>query len=140
MKVEVHRINNNYKLEARNEAGNTFIIDNSKAAGGNEEGFRPMQTLLAALGGCSSMDIISILKKQRLEPFDLKVIIEGERETGKDANLWKTIHARFVFTGDVPKEKAERAVQLSIEKYCSVAKTLTLAGAEITYSVEVNAN
>lgn len=137
MKVEVHRINNNYKLEARNEAGNTIIIDNSKAAGGNEEGFRPMQSLLAALGACSSMDVISILKKQRLEPFDLKVIIDGERETGKDANLWKTIHARFVFAGDVPKEKAERAVQLSIEKYCSVSKTLRLAGADITYSVEV---
>lgn len=137
MKVEVQRINAEYKLEARNEHGNTFIIDNSKAAGGNEEGFRPMQTLLAALGGCSSMDIISILKKQRLEPFGLKVVVDGERETGKDANLWKTIHAHFIFTGEVPKEKAERAVQLSIEKYCSVSKTLTAAGAIITYSVEI---
>lgn len=137
MKIDVRRVDGNYKLEARNEHGSTFIIDNSKAAGGNEEGFRPMQTLLAALGGCSSMDVISILKKQRLEPFGLKVIIEGERETGKDANLWKTVHAHFLFTGDLPKEKAERAVQLSIEKYCSVSKTLTAAGATITYSVEV---
>ncbi len=98
MKIDVRRIDGNFKLEARNEHGNTFIIDNSKAAGGNEEGFRPMQTLLAALGGCSSMDVISILKKQRLEPFGLKVVIDGERETGKDANLWKTIHARFIFS------------------------------------------
>lgn len=139
MKVEVHRINHDYKLEARNEHGNTIIIDNSKAAGGNEEGFRPMQTLLAALGGCSSMDVISILKKQKLEPFGLNVVIEGERETGKDANLWKTIHAHFIFTGEVPKDKAERAVQLSIEKYCSVSKTLAAAGAKITYGVDVRA-
>lgn len=137
MKIEVHRINSDYKVEARNEHDNTIIIDNNKAGGGNNEGFRPMQTLLAALGGCSSMDIISILKKQKLEPFGLKVVIDGERETGKDANLWKTIHAHYIFTGDVPKEKAERAVQLSIEKYCSVSKTLTAAGAAITYGVDV---
>lgn len=137
MKIEVHRINSNYKLEARNEHGRTIIIDNNKAGGGDDEGFRPMQTLLAALGGCSSIDIISILKKQRLEPFELKVEINGERETGKDANLWKTIHAHYIFKGDVPKEKAERAVELSVTKYCSVSKTLEAAGAKITYSVEV---
>ena len=137
MKVEIHRTNENYGMEARNEAGNTIIIDNSKADGGDDLGFRPMQTLLAALGGCSSIDVISILKKQKLEPFDLKVIIDGERETGKDANLWKTVHAHFIFKGNVPKEKAERAVQLSIEKYCSVSKTLEAGGTKVTSSVEV---
>lgn len=138
MKVEVQRTNDRYSLEARNEAGNTIIIDNNKAGGGDDLGFRPMQTLLAALGGCSSIDVISILKKQKLEPFDLRVVIDGERETGKDTNLWKTVHAHFIFKGNVPKEKAERAVQLSIEKYCSVSKTLEAAGAVITSSVEVS--
>lgn len=138
MRVEITRLNDRFKLEAKNEAGNTFIIDNSLEGGGNGEGFRPMQSLLAALGGCSSMDVISILQKQRLGPFGLKVIIDGERETGKDANLWKTIHARFIFTGKIPKEKAERAVQLSIEKYCSVSMTLRAAGAAITFAVDMN--
>ena len=139
MKIEVRRLNDKYKLEAKNDLGKTIIIDNSKESGGDADGFRPMQTLLAALGGCSSIDIISILKKQRLEPFDLKVEIEGERETGKDANLWKRVHAHYIFKGNLPKEKAERAVELSITKYCSVSQTLKAAGAEITFSVEVNA-
>ncbi|MDP1677417.1 MAG: OsmC family protein [Bacteroidota bacterium] len=137
MRVEVQRMNENYGIEARNEAGKTFIIDNNKAGGGDDLGFRPMQSLLAALGGCSSIDVISILKKQKLEPFDLKVIIDGERETGKDANLWKTVHAHFIFKGTIPKEKAQRAVELSITKYCSVSKTLEAGGTKITSSVEV---
>ena len=138
MKVELIRINGEYKLESKNDAGKTIIFDNSIAAGGNEEGFRPMQTLLAAMGACSSMDVISILKKQRLEPFELRVVIDGERETGKDSNLWKTIHAQFIFKGALPKEKAERAVELSMKKYCSVTKTLEAAGAAVTIGVEVN--
>ncbi len=138
MKIEVQRVNENYKMEARNEIGNVIIIDNNKESGGNDEGFRPMQMLLAALGGCSSIDVISILKKQRVEPFELRVTLDGERDTGKEANLWKKVHAHFQFTGDVSKEKAERAVELSITKYCSVSKTLEAAGAEITYTVSVN--
>jgi putative redox protein len=138
MKVEVTRINDIFKLEAKNEAGKTIIYDNSMKDGGNEEGFRPMQSLLAAMGACSSMDVITILKKQRLEPFDLRVVIDGERETGKDANLWKTIHAHFIFRGSLPKEKAMRAVELSMTKYCSVTKTLEAAGAAITFGVDVN--
>ncbi len=137
MKIEVRRINSDFKMEAKNENGNTIIIDNGKSSGGNDEGFRPMQMLIAALGGCSSIDVISILKKQRLEPFEMTITLDAERETGKDANLWKTVHAHFQFKGNLPKEKAERAVELSITKYCSVSKTLEAAGAKITYSVEV---
>ena len=137
MRVEVHRMNENYGLEAHNESGNRIIIDNNKTSGGDDLGFRPMQMLLAAFGGCSAIDVITILKKQKLEPFDLRVIIEGERDMGKDANLWKTVHAHFIIKGNVSKEKAERAVQLSIEKFCSVALTLQAAGAVVTSSVEV---
>ena len=137
MRIEVRRTNENYGLEACNETGNSIIIDSNKASGGEDLGFRPMQMLLAAMGGCSSIDVITILKKQKLEPFDLRVVIDGERDMGKDANLWKTIHAHFIIKGNVPKEKAERAVQLSIEKFCSVALTLQAAGAVITSSVEV---
>jgi putative redox protein len=135
MKVEVKRINENFLMEAVNENGNRIIIDNSAISGGNDQGFRPMQMLLAALAGCSSIDVINILKKQRIEPFDLKVVVDGERETGKDANLWKTVHAHFTFSANVPQEKAERAVQLSVEKYCSVSKTLEAGGTKVTSSI-----
>ncbi|MHB1051146.1 MAG: OsmC family protein [Bacteroidota bacterium] len=138
MKIELHRIDADFKLEAVNDKGKTIVFDNLVSIGGHEEGFRPMQTLLAAMGACSSMDVISILKKQRLEPFELRVVIDGERETGKDANLWKTIHAQFIFKGTLPKEKAERAVELSMTKYCSVTKTLEAAGAAVTFGVDVS--
>ncbi|MFZ4621586.1 MAG: OsmC family protein [Bacteroidota bacterium] len=137
MKVTLHRTNNNYTLEAKNENENTIVFDNNKAGGGDDAGFRPMQSLLAAAGACSSIDVVSILKKQRIENYDLTVTIEGERETGKDANLWKKVHLHFTLTGDVPKEKAQRAVELSVTKYCSVSKTLEAAGAAVTASVEV---
>jgi putative redox protein len=136
MKVILQRINKRYKLEATNDAGNTIIYDNSKEDGGGE-GFRPMQTLLASAGACSSIDVISILKKQKIEEYELSVTVEGERDTGKEANLWKTVHLHFQFTGAVPKEKAQRAVELSVTKYCSVSKTLEAAGATVTYSVEL---
>lgn len=136
MKVTLQRINPNYKLEAMNDAGNTMIYDNMKEEGGGE-GFRPMQSLLASAGACSSIDVISILKKQRIESYDLTVTVEGERETGKDANLWKTVHLHFQFTGNVPKEKAQRAVELSVTKYCSVSKTLEAAGAAVTFSTDI---
>lgn len=137
MKVTLNRLNNNFLLEAKNDVGKTIIFDNSKGGGGDENGFRPMQTLLAAAGACSSMDVLSILKKQKIENYGMSITIEGERETGKVANLWKVIHLHFEFTGDIPIEKAERAVELSVTKYCSVSKTLEAAGATITSSVTV---
>lgn len=137
MLVTLQRINQNYKLEAKNDKGNVITFDNTKDGGGNDEGFRPMQSLLAAAGACSSIDVISILKKQRFEDFSLSVNVEGERDTGKDANLWKKVHLHFTITGDVPVEKAQRAVELSVTKYCSVSKTLEAAGAVVTGSVEV---
>jgi len=137
MKVTLQRQDNDFKMEAVNDAHRTIIFDNTADGGGHDEGFRPMQSLLAAAGACSSIDVISILKKQKLEPFGLTVTVEGERETGKDANLWKKVHLHFTVTGAVPKEKAERAVELSVTKYCSVSKTLEAAGAVVTSSVSV---
>lgn len=96
-----------------------------------------MQLLLMALGSCSGIDIVSILKKQRqhIEAFTMQV--SGEREPGVEPSLWKTVHVVFEIKGEVDKGKAERACQLSIDKYCSVAETLRRAGATITWEVNV---
>ena len=90
------------------------------------------------LGGCSAIDIALILKKQKQQVDDFTISIDAERQTGKEPALWETIVMHFKFKGKVDLEKAERAVALSVEKYCSVAKTLELAGAKITYKVSVN--
>ena len=83
IKIEIDRLNDGFHMAARNEQGNTVHMDASPDMGGTNEGMRPMQMLLAAMGGCSSIDIINILKKQRQDLKDLKVTVTGERE--KDA-------------------------------------------------------
>lgn len=137
MIVTLTRKNTNYRMDAVNDTGHVITFDNTKDGGGDGDGFRPMQSLLAAAGACSSIDVVSILKKQRIEGYGLTITVEGERESGKDANLWKTVHLHFAFTGPVPVDKAQRAVELSVTKYCSVSKTLEAAGATVTSSVTV---
>jgi putative redox protein len=96
-----------------------------------------MQTLLMGLGGCSGVDIVSILKKQRQDVQGLNMIIVAEREKDKEPSLWKYIHVTFQFKGSVDADKANKACALSIDKYCSVAATLRAAGATIEWKSEV---
>jgi len=123
-------------MEAVNEAGNKIQMDAGPDDGGHELGFRPMQLLLGAFGGCSAIDLINILRKQREPLKDLKITVTGEREKGVVPSLYTEVHAHFRLFGNVNREKAERAVQLSVDKYCSVAKTLEKS-AKVTYSFEI---
>lgn len=124
-------------MEASNEDGNTIHMDSSPDIGGEGKGMRPMQLLLAAVGGCSAIDVILILKKQKqiIESFEVEV--DGEREKIEDYSLFRDICLHFKLKGKVDPDKAERAVKLSIEKYCSVSKTLEPT-AHITYKVTVS--
>ena len=123
-------------MEAVNEQGNTLHMDASPDIGGTNSGMRPMQLLLAAFGGCSAIDLISILKKQRQDLKDLKIAVTGERETGVVPALYTEVHAHLKLYGELDPEKVEKAVSLSVEKYCSVAKTLEKT-AKVTYSFEI---
>lgn len=136
IKIELNRLNDGYHMAAANEQGNTVHIDASPEIGGTNQGMRPMQLLLSAMGGCSSIDVISILKKQRQPLRDIKVTVTGEREPDAVPSLYTEVHAHFRLYGELDREKAEKAVSLSVEKYCSVAKTLE-ATAKVTYSVEI---
>ncbi len=136
MKIEIKRINNATHLEATNEQGNKMQMDGSPAIGGQELGFRPMQLLLAAIGGCSTMDVVSILNKQKQELRHIEISVDGEREQGVEPSLFRDIHVHFKLYGNVDPEKAKRAVDLSMTKYCSVSKTLEPT-AKITYDFEV---
>ncbi|MBV8389852.1 MAG: OsmC family protein [Mucilaginibacter sp.] len=136
--IQLSRVHGDFGFEATDENGHTIKMDSSPESGGLNYGVRPMQSLLMALGGCSAIDVISILKKQRQDVVDYKMTISGEREKGKEPSLWQTIHVKFQLYGDIDKDKAERAVDLSINKYCSVAATLMKAGATITTQVVVH--
>lgn len=136
--IEVNRIAGDFGFEAKDANGHTLRLDTSDETGGSNFGVRPMQILLMGLGACSGIDIVSILKKQRLiiEGFSMK--IKGEREKGKEPSLWETVHIDFELKGDIDKDKADRACALSINKYCSVAETLRRSGTKITWAVIVN--
>ena len=119
-------------------SGHHMNIDIPVDQGGGGAGFRPMQTMLSALCGCSGVDMVSILKKQRQNFDSLEILVDGEREKGKEPALWEQIDITFKLTGEVDPQKAFRAAELSINKYCSVAETLRRAGATIRFTVVVN--
>ncbi|MDB5273161.1 MAG: hypothetical protein JWO58_1528 [Chitinophagaceae bacterium] len=125
-----------YHFKAENESGSTINIDASPAIGGTNQGPRPMELLIMGLGGCSGIDILSILRKQKIEPDAFQISIHAEREKDATPALFTEIHVRFSLKGDIDAGKVERAAQLSMDKYCSVAKTLEKT-AKITYSVVI---
>jgi putative redox protein len=137
IKVELERVQGAFGFIAKDEAGHQVQLDSSVENGGEDFGVRPMQTLLIGLGGCSGIDIISILNKQAEKPEHFSITIEGEREQQGTVSLWKRVHMVFQFKGTLNEEKVKRACSLSVEKYCSVAETLRRAGAEITWEARV---
>ena len=137
-KIELKRVDDAFAFEGKDSSGHTVRLDAAEEIGGHNSGIRPMQLLLMSLGGCSGVDIVSILKKQRQEITNFNIVIEGERELGKEPALWKQINVVFQFSGNVDEEKANKACALSIDKYCSVAATLRAAGCVIDWKVKVN--
>lgn len=124
MHITLRRINDAVLLEAQNERGNKMQIDGSPDIGGQDLAFRPMELLLTSLAGCASMDVLSILQKQREALRHFEVETAGTRVPEGSVSLFRQIHLHFRFFGEVNPEKAQRAIALSLEKYCSVAKTL----------------
>ena len=137
MKVNLNRINQNYLFEVTNDNGHKVLLDNKSKKEGKVEGASPMELLLAALAGCSGIDIIAILNKQKINPTDLKMDVEGERIPNVAPSLFYKIKVNVRLEGDIPPEKAKRAVCLSFDKYYSVAKTLEYS-TPIKYSIFLN--
>jgi putative redox protein len=137
VQIELNRVNGDFGFEARDAAGHLARMDTSPDTGGLNFGIRPMQMLLMGLGGCSGIDIVSILKKQRQTVDSFRMHIEGDREHGKEPSLWKKVHIIFELQGAIDPDKANKACELSMEKYCSVAATLKEAHCTITWEVRV---
>lgn len=110
-------------FELTDERGHSAIIDGPEKLGGTDAGFRPMEMFLASLASCSAVDVVMILTQQKQPLVDLRVFVHGERADAIPA-VFTRISLRFVAYGDVAPNKLERAVRLSAEKYCSVAKML----------------
>ena len=134
MKIEINRVAGAH-FEAKNESGNTIQMDGPEMLGGENKGFRPMETVLAALAGCSAMDILLVMQKKRQPLEGLKVSVEAERADAVPAVFTK-IHLHYEGGGDIEEAKLKKAVELSVEKYCSVAHMLAPT-VEITHSFAV---
>ena len=120
--------------------GSTRVLtnmDTSVTAGGTGLGTSPMELLLMTIAGCSGMDIVSILEKMKVKIQRFEATVEGER-TSNHPRVFKDIEIVYKFWGEsLPKDKLDRAVQLSMEKYCSVANMIDKA-ANLTYQIEIN--
>ncbi len=116
--------------------GHTVITDTTVENGGNDLGPGPKSLLLAGLIGCSGIDIMSITKKMKVELDDFNVEIEAETRD-EDPKIYNYIKIIYKFKGkNVPYDKVERAVKLSMDKYCGVSAMLEKA-VPITYEVLV---
>jgi putative redox protein len=111
------------------------ILDGPAKIGGSDNGIRPMEMILMGLAGCSSFDILSILEKTRQKPENFEVQVEGTRSEDIPA-VYTSIHMHFVVSGDVQSKQLDKAISLSVEKYCSVARMLQKE-VDITFSSEI---
>ena len=117
-------------------SGHSVVMDSAAEAGGRDLGVRPMEMLLLGLGGCTSFDVVSILKKSRQELVDCEAHIEAERASDIP-KVFTKIHIHFVVSGrDLDEARVKRAVELSADKYCSASRMLEKA-AEITHDYEI---
>lgn len=117
-------------------SGHTLTMDADAESGGRNQGFRPMELLLVGFGGCSGMDVISILRKKRQPVTGLEINVKGEKAEDYP-KIYKQVHIEYVVKGKgVQKEAVERAIELSLTKYCSVGATLAKAGT-ITHSYRI---
>ena len=126
----------NMQFEGTATSGHKLAMDADDAAGGHNEGFRPMELLLVGFGGCTGMDVISILRKKRQNVSGLEMNVNGKK-TDSYPMVYQDVHIEYVVKGKgIQNEAVERAVELSLGKYCSVGATLAKAG-KITHSYRI---
>ena len=121
------------------ESNHSVILDGPEELGGRKLGMRPMEMLLIGMGGCTSFDVVTILKKSRQAISDCYAEIQAERAE-KIPKVFTKIHIHFVLKGkDLDKDQIERAIKLSAEKYCSASIMLSKS-VEITHDFEIKEN
>lgn len=139
MNVELTRKNDAVHFEGTGMGNIKIQIDGSAEIGGQGLGVRPMEMVLMALGSCSSLDLVSILKKQRQVINDFTVNINAERRE-QIPTVFTNIHLLFKLAGTLDAQKVKKAAELAVKKYCSVHDMLAAGGVNITYSLEINGN
>jgi len=137
LSIVVQWLKEGYQFEAENRVGGKIRIDGDGVLQGIEGGIAPLELLLAGIGACSAVDVVMILKKQRQVIESLEVRVDPEKVKNEIGySEYKTIHMHYTLTGDIDTNKAQKALELSITKYCSVSKALEKSS-EISFSFEI---
>lgn len=137
MEIKLIRKSGKFNFEAENESGFTVELDAKQAIGGEGKGFRPMEMLLIGLGGCSGIDMINILTKQKEELNDIKITINASRKDEEMPPIFDVIDIQFNLYGNLNVQKVERALTMTFDKYCSVSNILGRS-ATINFTYEIN--
>ncbi|UHG90289.1 OsmC family protein [Spirosoma oryzicola] len=137
MQVELVRVDDAFHFEAVGTSGVAQHIDAATDIGGHNAGARPMEMLLMGLAGCSAIDVILILQKQKQVIEDFRLKVDGLREKGATPAPFKKIHITYLLKGQLSEDKVKRAIDLSMDKYCSATAQFR-PSAEITYSFEIS--
>ncbi|MEH0155276.1 OsmC family protein [Limibacter armeniacum] len=137
MRIELNRLNEGIYFEGVSEEGNTVRMDGKAGSElGEGKAMSPMQLVLTAVAGCSVIDIVGILKKQRQDLRDVKIVVDGDRADAVPAPFTK-VHIHFDFYGNLDETKVARAVELGVDKYCSVGEMVNKT-ADITHSFKIH--
>ena len=128
---------NDMTMVGESASGHAIVMDGPKEAGGNNLGIRPMEMLLLGMGGCTTIDVLSILKKMREEVRDCRAEISAER-ADDHPKVFTKIHIHFVVEGvDLDEKKVGKAIGLSADKYCSASIMLGKT-ATVTHDFEIH--
>lgn len=136
MKIYLKRTNQAVLFEATNERGHTVNIEGSKDIGGEGSAPSPTELLLMSQAGCTAIDVVELLRKMRQPLEHLEIETEGFRAQDQVPKVFKHIHLHYKLYGDIQPAKAEKAISMSIEKYCTVSKMIDQV-AKLTHSFEV---
>ena len=141
MEVVLKRLDDDFHFEGIGTSSVPVHIDAAEGIGGHNAGARPMELLLMGIGGCTALDVILILKKQRQAIEDFQIRISGIREKieGTEKTPFREINIQFELKGAIDGNKALKAIQLSMEKYCSATAQLE-PSATITHTLVLNSN
>ena len=124
-------------FRGQGKSGHDVIMDAARESGGDDTAARPVEVLLSSLGGCTGMDVVSILRKMKAEPVSFRIEIDDERAPEYPKVITR-LHLTYIVEGNIPEEHLKKAIGLSLTKYCPIANTL--AGVtEITSSYEIRA-
>jgi putative redox protein len=136
MKVHLRRVNDTVLFEAQNERGHTIRIEGSQKIGGHNAYPSPTELLLMSQAACTAIDVVELLKKMRQQLAHIEVETEGQRAQDQVPKIFTQIHLHYILYGTIDPAKAEKAISMSIKKYCTISKMIDQV-ARITHSFKI---